>query len=98
MPRCPEHCPRSAGFGTDHPSTGRCRQHELEAAAVARAAHRDIPPAVFIEPAYVDGLPYPDTAAGLVPGDDVDDEDEWGFDDRGCLVDLHGSEPEPLAM
>ncbi|MFE5037117.1 hypothetical protein [Streptomyces sp. NPDC056683] len=95
VPRCPERCPRTAGFGTDHPGTGRCRQHDLEAAAAARAAHRVIPPAVFTEPAYVDGLPYPDTAPGLVP---YDDDDEWGYDEEGRVVDLRGDVPAPFAV
>ncbi|MFD0032581.1 hypothetical protein ACFVJK_30790 [Streptomyces sp. NPDC127172] len=88
-PRCPASsdgwhcdCPRVAGFGTDHPGVGYCRQHELAAAAATRAAHADrIPPAVFQEAVYVDGLPYPDTAPGTPAGDvyDEDDDpaDEW---------------------
>ncbi|MFI5814895.1 hypothetical protein ACIA7S_28550 [Streptomyces sp. NPDC051643] len=82
IPRCPvgvldRHCPRTAGFGTDHPGTGQCRQHELEAAAAARReALGPVPPMVFREPAYVDGLSYQATASG--PGVETDDEgDEW---------------------
>ncbi|MEU2426981.1 hypothetical protein ABZ619_39215 [Streptomyces sp. NPDC007851] len=85
VPRCPVavadlHCPRTAGFGTDHPGTGRCRQHDLEAAAAARAvARKQIPPAHFQEPVYVDGLPYQETAPtaaiGVVTCDD--EADEW---------------------
>jgi hypothetical protein len=93
VPRCPAsgdddwHCPRAAGFGTAHPGVGRCRQHELEAAAATRAANADrIPPAVFQEAAYVDGLAYQDTAPGMPPvdldldlDDDGDDGDDWGI-------------------
>lgn len=84
-PRCPAtgggtrpRCPRAAGFGTDHPGTGQCRQHELEAAAAARTARADrIPPTVFQEAVYVDGLPYEDTAPGM-PADDEDNQvDGW---------------------
>jgi hypothetical protein len=87
-PRCPAtgadgwHCPRHAGFGTDHPGTGNCRQHELEAAAATRAAHADrVPPAVFQEASYVDGLPYRETAPGPNGITDEDDEDDtdWGM-------------------
>jgi hypothetical protein len=92
VPRCPasgeagRHCPRFAGFGTDHPAVGKCRQHELEAAAATRAAHADrIPPAVFQEAAYVDGLPYPDTAPGT-PAGDVDDEDDDPAGDWGMVA------------
>jgi hypothetical protein len=95
VPRCPEHCPRPAGFGTDHPGTGRCRQHELEAAAAARAAHREIPQAVFIEPVYVDGLPYEETAPGLpYPYAGEDEPDGWGFDEHGDDVDLRDRQPQ----
>lgn len=99
VPRCPvgmadRHCPRVAGFGTDHPGTGPCRQHELEAAGAARrAAAGDIPQAVFQEAVYVDGLPYEDTAPGMPasPGtcDDLSGEpDDWGYDEQGKFVDL----------
>jgi hypothetical protein len=85
-PRCPTtrrelgvewHCPRAAGYGTDHPGTGQCRQHELETAAAARAAHRKIPQAVFIEPAYTDGLPFHETAPSLVLDEEGDLTSAW---------------------
>lgn len=85
IPRCPastetHRCPRTAGFGTDHPGAGHCRQHELEAAAATRAAHAHrIPPAVFLEAQYVDGLPYHDTAPGLPATVDEDDLDVNGW-------------------
>ncbi|MDX3298592.1 hypothetical protein PV569_33565 [Streptomyces scabiei] len=79
--RCPAgrpdgwQCPRLAGFGTDHPGIGKCRQHDLEEAAAARAEHaKRIPQAVFVEARYVDGLPYHDTAPGLPFVGDEDDE------------------------
>jgi hypothetical protein len=84
VPRCPAsaadgwHCPRHAGFGTDHPGVGKCRQHELEAAAATRAAHADhVPPAVFQEAAYADGLPYRETFSGPDPEAGGDEFDEW---------------------
>jgi hypothetical protein len=91
VPRCPSsaadgwHCPRYAGFGTDHPGAGKCRQHELDAAAATRAAHADrVPPAVFQEAAYVDGLPYLETAPGPngLTGDDDEDDTDWTFHSR----------------
>ncbi|MEW2302057.1 hypothetical protein AB0958_19125 [Streptomyces sp. NPDC006655] len=95
IPRCPVavgdlHCPRTAGFGTDHPGTGRCRQHDLEAAAAARAvARKRIPPAYFQEPVYVDGLPYHETAPAAswsATCDDLSEEpDEWR-DHPGALL------------
>lgn len=78
-PRCPapldaRHCPRPAGFGTDHPGTGNCRQHELGAAATARAERAGcIPQTIFQEPVYVDGLPYENTVQGMAAEDDSDD-------------------------
>lgn len=101
-PRCPVtmadlHCPRTAGFGTDHPGHGKCRQHELEAAAAARAAASTrVPPAVFQEPVYVDGLPYQETAPVTLTWpatcDDLSEEpDEWGYDGQGRFVDLRGN-------
>lgn len=83
-PRCPageaaRPCHRPAGFATQHPGNGECRVHELMADhAARRAALGTVPPAVFREALYVDGLSYHDTAPSL---DDEGDEDdsEWGF-------------------
>ncbi|MFF1284353.1 hypothetical protein ACFVY4_26875 [Streptomyces sp. NPDC058299] len=72
-PRCPQHCPRAAGFGTDHPGTGRCRQHELEAARLAAAG--PIPLMTFREARYDDGLSYHETAGGE-PSQGWEDRDE----------------------
>jgi hypothetical protein len=70
-PRCPvskdrpSYCPRAAGFGTDHPGIGLCRQHELR-----EFDGRDrIPQAVFQEARYVDELDYHETADGEAPED-----------------------------
>jgi len=102
-PRCPDDtndrpCPRLAGFGTDHPGTGRCRFHELQAAAAARAERvGEIPQAVFLEARYVDGLPYADTAPRMAPAEDgTAGGDEWGYDDAGRVVDLRGATPRPF--
>ncbi|NUR01284.1 MAG: hypothetical protein HOY79_33610 [Streptomyces sp.] len=89
--RCPVrtvHCPRIAGFGTDHPGAGLCRQHELEAAAAARAERRGtIPQAVFQEAQYVDGLPYAETAPLAPPIDDGETDGAWGW-----IADLQGDD------
>lgn len=110
VPRCPAAgggvrggpCPRPAGFGTTHPGRGLCRQHELaeEGAARARAA-RPVPPAVFLEPRYVDGLPYHETAQPRPPAAGQDGGDEWepddrGFDEAGRVVDLRNGHPKPF--
>lgn len=74
-------CPRSAGFGTDHVGSGNCRQHEQEAAAAARAVPAPkVPPALFLEPAYIDGRPYAYTATPVDSSAD-DYEDDCGSDD-----------------
>jgi len=100
IPRCPVavadlHCPRTAGFGTDHPGHGKCRQHELEAARAAQAAaRRQIPPAYFREPVYVDGRTYEETATPFRPAacDDLSEEpDEWGYDEQGRIRDLRSA-------
>ncbi|MEE1838135.1 hypothetical protein [Streptomyces sp. SP17KL33] len=94
--RCPAgrsdgwQCPRLAGFGTDHPGSGKCRQHDLEEAAAARAERaKEIPPAVFIEARYIDGLPYHDTAPGLpsLREEDEAEPEDREFGDAGSLVD-----------
>lgn len=67
-------CSRPAGYGTPHYGTGPCRQHEHREAAAARAACADrVPPAVFQEPRYLDGLPYEETAPVRLTDDEPDD-------------------------